>query len=115
MLGMFVATRSWRLVEGRTGARGSPTKTRASSINHAKGGSAVKRKLASVLVSLVFGWLTTAAIAQDDTTAATDDSSASTSEPAAEAEQSTDTATVDTSTSDGTITASPTETETDAK
>jgi hypothetical protein len=111
MLGMFVAMRWWRQVEGRTGARRSPSQTRASSINHAKRGSAVKRKLASVLVSLVFGWLTTAAIAEDDTTAASADSSASTNEPAAVTDQSTDTATIDTSSSDGTIAASPTETD----
>jgi hypothetical protein len=72
----------------------------------------VKRKLASVLVALVFGWLTTVAIAEDDTSATSADSSATTSEPAtATTDQSTDTATVGTSTSDGTIAASPTETD----
>ena len=73
----------------------------------------MKRKLASVLVSLVFGWVTTTALAEDDKSAASADSSAS--EPADVTEQSTDTATMDTSTSDGTIAASPTETETDNK
>jgi hypothetical protein len=72
----------------------------------------VKRKLASILVSLVFGWLTTVAIAEDDTSATSADSSATTSEPAtATTDQSTDTATVGTSTNDGTIAASPTETD----
>ena len=74
-------------------------------------GSAVKRKLASVLVSLVFGWLTTAAIAEDDTTT-TADSSTATSEPAAVTEEATtDTVATETSTSDGTIAATPTETD----
>jgi hypothetical protein len=76
--------------------------------------SAVKRKLASVLVSLLFGWLTTAAIADDDTKSASSDSSQATSEPAAP-EQSTDTTTaadtVTDSTSDGTVAASPAETD----
>ena len=75
----------------------------------------MKRKLASVLVSLVFGWVTTTALAEDDTSAASADSSASASDPADVTEQSTDTATMDTSTSDGTIAASPTETEADKK
>lgn len=77
----------------------------------------MKRKLASVLVSLIFGWLATAAFAEDDTTATTTaDLSSSTSEPATAAtDQSTDTATVDTSTSDGTIAASPTDAATDTK
>jgi hypothetical protein len=75
-------------------------------------GSAVKRKLASVLVSLVFGWLTTAAIAEDDTTTTTADSSTATSEPAAVTEEATtDTVATETSTSDGTIAATPTETD----
>jgi hypothetical protein len=74
-----------------------------------KRGFAVKQKLASVLLSLVVGCLTTAAIAEDDTTAASADSSASTSEPAPVTDPSTDTATIDTSTNDGTIAASPAE------
>jgi hypothetical protein len=74
-------------------------------------GSAVNRKLASVLVSLVFGWLTTAAIAADDTTAPTADTPATTTEPAAATEATTETATTDTSTSDGTIAVAPAETE----
>ena len=75
----------------------------------------MNRKLASVLVSLVFGWVATTALAGDDTSAASADSSASASEPAVIIEQSTDTATMDTSTSDGTIAASPTEAEPDKK
>ncbi len=75
----------------------------------------MNRKLALVLVSLVFGCLTTAAIAEDDTTAASADSSASTSEPAAVTDQSAEPALMDTSTNDGTIAASPAETESDAK
>ena len=68
----------------------------------------MKRKLASVLVSLVFGWLTTAAIAEEDTTAT---SSAGAAEPAV-TEQVTETATMDTSASDDTIAASPAEVDT---
>ena len=70
----------------------------------------MKRKLASVLVSLVFGWLTTAAIAEDDTTAASADSSTAMSEPTA-TDQSTEPAAVDTPTSDGTVAAAPAETD----
>ena len=111
MLGMFVAMHCGRQVEDRMGPRRSPSDTRAlPSITQGKG-SAVKRKLISVLVSLAFGWLTTAAMAEEDTTAASADSSADTSEPAAPADQSTDAASVDTSTSDGTIAASPAETD----
>jgi hypothetical protein len=80
-----------------------------------KRGSAVKRKLASVLVALAFGWLSTAAFAEEESTATSADSSTATSEPAAATEESTDTATVDTSTSDGTIAATPAETGTDTK
>jgi hypothetical protein len=74
-----------------------------------KKGFAVKRKLASVLLSLVVGCLTTSAIAEDDTTAASAGSSASTSESAPTTDPSTDTATIDSSTSDGTMAASPAE------
>jgi hypothetical protein len=112
--GMFVAMRCRRQVEGRTGIR----RPRLEHFHQSrKRGSAVKRKLASVLVSLVFGWLATAAMAEDDATATTADSSSSTSEPATATtdQSSNDTASVDTSTSDGTIAASPTDTATDSK
>jgi hypothetical protein len=73
----------------------------------------VKRKLASVLLCLLFGLTATAAIAaEDDATATTADSSAATGEPAAVTEESTDTAGVEPSTSDGTIAATPAETDT---
>ncbi|HKB82036.1 MAG TPA: hypothetical protein VKD04_02395 [Burkholderiales bacterium] len=71
----------------------------------------MKLKLASVLVCLIFGSLTTAAIAEDDTRTTATDSSATASEPATATEQSGDTATIGTSTSDGTLSASPTETD----
>jgi hypothetical protein len=72
----------------------------------------VKRKLASVLLCLLFGLVTTAAIAaEDDATATTADSTAATSEPAAATEEATDTAAVAGSTSDGTIAATPAETD----
>jgi hypothetical protein len=62
----------------------------------------MKRKLASILMSLLLGWLSTAAPA---------DSSADTTEPAATTDSSMDTAT-DSSASDGTTAVSPGETET---
>jgi hypothetical protein len=106
---MFVAVRCRRQVDGRIGARRSQSATQAlPSIKQR--GSAVKRKLASVLVSLVFGWLTTAAIAEDDATATSADSS-TVNEPAAVTDQATDTAAMGTSTGDETIAASPAETE----
>jgi hypothetical protein len=74
----------------------------------------MKRKLASVLVALAFGWLSTAAFAEEETATSADPSAAA-SEPAAATQESTDTATVDTSTSDGTIAATPAETGTDSK
>ncbi len=75
----------------------------------------MKRKLASVLVSLTFGWLATTAIADDEKAEASADSSTSMSEPAAVTEESTDSAAIDSSTNDGTIAATPAETEADKK
>ena len=71
----------------------------------------MKRKLASVLVSLVFGWLATAALAGDETTSGSADTSTAASEPATPTDPSADTAGTDSSTADGTIGASPTETD----
>lgn len=71
----------------------------------------MKRKLASVLVSLVFGWLTTAAMAEDDTTTTAADSSAITSEPATAMDQATDAVPAADSASDGTVAAAPAETD----
>lgn len=68
----------------------------------------MKRKLATLLVSALLGWLCTVAIADDETPAVPADSSADTTEPAA-----TDTST-DANTdgvSDGTTAATPAETE----
>lgn len=70
----------------------------------------MKKKLASVLVSLALGWLTTAAIAEEEV-AVSADTSATTSEPAAVTDEATEPAAMDTSTTDGTISASPTESE----
>ena len=75
----------------------------------------MKRKLASVLVSLAFGWLATAAIADDEKAEASADSPAGMSEPAAATEESTDSATIDSSSNDGSIAATPAETEADKK
>jgi hypothetical protein len=79
-------------------------------INH-KRRSAMKRKLASILMSLLLGWLSTAAIAEEETPVVPADSSADTTEPAATTDSSMDTAT-DSSASDGTTAVSPGETET---
>jgi hypothetical protein len=110
---MFVATHCAPQVAGRNRRKPSALRDSGASINHAHNtrGSAVNRKLASVLVSLLFGWLATVAIAEDDTTAPATDSSAAMSEPAAATEESTDAATADMSTSDGTISATPAESE----
>jgi len=69
----------------------------------------MKRILASVLVLLISGWLTTAVAAEDETTPAAADTSAAMSDTPA-AEQSPDSPTG--SSSDGTIMATP---ETDSK
>jgi hypothetical protein len=119
MLGMFIAMHPSR----RSGFAGgsSPLVQHGvhphSRIVHQprkKGGAAVKRKLASVLVSLLFEWLTTTAIADEDTKSASPDSSAAMSETAAP-EQPTDTTStadpVTDSTSDGSVAASPAETD----
>ena len=73
----------------------------------------MKRKLASVLIAVAFGWFGTAAFAEDEAATSTDP--AASSEPATASEESTDTATIDTSTSDGTISATPAKTETESK
>lgn len=70
-------------------------------------GPRVKRKIASILLSLVFGWLTTAALAEEESTTAAD-TTATASDTASPAEATTDTA-MDTSTSDGTVAAAPAE------
>jgi hypothetical protein len=73
----------------------------------------MKRKIATVLVSLTFGWLTTATMAADDTSAGSADSAAAASEPTVP-DQATDTATAEPATdsaSDGTISTMPAETE----
>ena len=69
----------------------------------------MKRKLAAILVSALLGWLSTAAIAEDETPAVPADSSADTTEPGAMTDTSTD-ANTD-SVSDGTSAATPAETE----
>jgi len=68
----------------------------------------VKRKIASILISLVFGWLTTTAMAEEENTTPSD-STAATSEPATPAESTTETASSDAPASDGTIAATPAE------
>jgi len=88
----------------------SPENSRTSLI---KGGFAMKRRLATALVFLVFGWLTTAAMAADDTAAGSADSATAAGEPTAP-DQATDTATAEPATdssSDGTISTMPAETE----
>jgi hypothetical protein len=73
----------------------------------------MKRRLSSVLVFLVSGWLSTAAMAGDDTTSASADTTAAMSEAPA-TDQSTDTAAAATATdsaSDGTTAVAPAETD----
>jgi hypothetical protein len=69
----------------------------------------MKRRIASILVSLVFGWLTTAAIAEDETTS-TADSTAAVAE-TTPADPATETASSDAPKTDDTTAAAPAESE----
>jgi uncharacterized protein YfaQ (DUF2300 family) len=111
VLGMFVAQLNLPAAGRRSGVSRRARLKHRRSITQRR--SAVKRKLASILVFLVSGWLTTAAIAEDDTTSAPADTAAAMSESAA-TDQSTDTASAATatdSTSDGTTAVAPAETD----
>jgi hypothetical protein len=104
---MTVATQESRQA-GSTPAQLTSAASSAS-FNHAqKRGLTMKRIIASILLSLAFGWLATAAIAEDEakteTTAAAD---TTTAEPA------TDAASTDTPTTDDTTAAAPAEPEKD--
>lgn len=69
----------------------------------------MKRRIASILVSLVLGWLTTAALAEEET-ATPGDSTAAVAE-ATPADPATDTASTDAPTTDDTTAAAPAESE----
>ncbi len=68
----------------------------------------MKRIIASILLSLAFGWLATAAIAEDEATTETTAAADTTT-----AEPATDTASTDTPTTDDTTAAAPAESEKD--
>lgn len=69
----------------------------------------MKRRIASILVSLAFGWVTTAAIAEDEATT-TADSTAAVAE-TTPADPATDSAATDAPTTDDTTSAAPAESE----